>query len=57
MELFIERMKESSKTNINPLDCVSIASYADKVRDYYHDSKIDVYYNVRSEISGFEREN
>jgi DNA polymerase elongation subunit (family B) len=55
MELFAERMKESSKTDINVFDCVSIASYADRARDYYHDSKIEVYYNNRSEVSNFER--
>ena len=56
MELFIERMKESSKTDINPLDCVSIASYADRVRDYYHSKGVELYYNSRSEIARFERE-
>jgi hypothetical protein len=48
-------MKEISGTNISIFNYVSLANYANSLRDYYHDENLSIYYNKRKEIAEFER--
>jgi hypothetical protein len=48
-------MKEISAINTNIFHYMSLANYADKLRDCYHDNNIPIYYNSRKEVAEFER--
>jgi DNA polymerase type B, organellar and viral len=50
-----DNMGKVSEVDLNVLSRISLANYADRIRDCYHDSDIGVYYNKRKEISEFER--
>ena len=45
----------SEKPELDMFDCVSIANYADKLRDLYHPEEHEVWYNKRDEIAEFMR--
>jgi hypothetical protein len=48
-------MKEISETDISIFNYVSLANYANQLRDHYHNKDIHIYYNRRKEIAEFER--
>lgn len=52
---FDKYAKQVSESDISMFNCVSIANYADKVRDFYHPENIEIYYNPRREITEFMR--
>jgi DNA polymerase elongation subunit (family B) len=50
-----DNMRKVSGVKLSVLSCVSLANYANKVRDHNHDLNVKLYYNKRKEIADFER--
>jgi hypothetical protein len=45
----------SEKPELDMFSCVSIADYANRVRDLYHPEEVEIWYNKRDEVAEFER--